>query len=434
MRNLVHTYKNKVVSVEEALQQVKSDMDIVLQVIPEPQGFLGDLHTQADRVTNVRLYSVLTVGPYECFLNPKMQGHFELISYFYGPTARAGAKVGLVDYWPNFLHDIAALHPKTRKVDIFVGSCTPPDKQGFVSLSLSTAYEKDLLECADTVILEVSEKLPRTFGDTEVRIDDVDFFIETHCDAPTIPSVQPTEKDFTIGNYIAELIEDESTIQLGIGGIPNAVGKCLTKKKNLGVHTEMLNDAMMDLYEMGVITNKKKSFHKYQFICAFCLGSKELYDWVDGNVGIRFRRGKWVNDPSVVRKNSKMVSINTCMMVDFFGQVFSEGTGFNNFSGTGGQFDTAYGAREGLDGLGKSVIACYSTAKGGKISTIVPHAPHGTPVTLPRNVTDYVVTEYGVAWLRGKTEKERVRALIDIAHPDFREQLKEEAGRLGFLK
>jgi acyl-CoA hydrolase len=236
-----------------------------------------------------------------------------------------------------------------------------------------------------------------------------------------------------IGDHIASLVEDGSTIQLGIGEIPNAAALSLKGKKDLGVHTEMLVDSMMELYEAGVITNKKKTYYKDKFVCTFAMGSPKLYEWLDNNMAVEFVRGKWANDPALIKLNSKMVSINTCIMVDLMGQISSESIGTNQYSGTGGQADTAIGAVEGTDGKGKSIIACRSTAKGGSISTIVPVLPAGTAVTLHRSNTDYVVTEFGVASLRGKSIKERSEELIKIAHPKFRAELKEEAQKIGFI-
>jgi acyl-CoA hydrolase len=207
----------------------------------------------------------------------------------------------------------------------------------------------------------------------------------------------------------------------------------LRNKKDLGVHTEMMVDSMMELYDMGVITNQKKSIHKGKFICTFAMGSDRLYQWLDNNPAVEFLRGAYVNDPCLIRQNSKMVSINTCMMIDFTGQVASEGIGTQQYSGTGGQSDTAVGAIEGLDGKGKSIIACRSTAKGGTISTIVPVLPPGTGVTLHRSNTDYVVTEYGSVRLTGRTVRERTELLISIAHPDFREELRKQAEEIGYL-
>ena len=331
------------------------------------------------------------------------------------------------------LHNAASDRMKVRRPHMFVGTCTPPDEKGFVSLSLGITYEKDILEVAEVVVLEVNDKLPRTFGDTQVHVSEVDYFVEYSQNPPAIPEPQPDEAAMKIGKHIADLIEDGSTIQLGIGEIPNAAALMLRSKKDLGVHTEMMVDSMMELYDMGVITNKKKSLHKGKFICTFAMGSEKLYEWLDNNPAVEFLRGSYVNDPSVVRQNSKMVSINTCMMIDFTGQVASEGIGTQQYSGTGGQSDTAVGAIEGLDGKGKSIIACRSTAKGGTISTIVPVLPPGTGVTLHRSDTDYIVTEYGSVRLTGRTVRERTELLISIAHPDFREELRKQAEEIGYL-
>jgi acyl-CoA hydrolase len=307
------------------------------------------------------------------------------------------------------------------------------DSKGFVSLSLGITYEKDIIEAADIVVLEVNEKLPRTFGDTHLHISDIDFVVEHNQDVPSLPMPQPSDVDIMIGNHIAELVADESTIQLGIGGIPNAAALALKGKKDLGVHTEMMVDSMMELYDLGVITNKKKSLYKDKFICTFSMGSRKLYDWLDDNLAVEFKRGKWVNDPAIVRQNSKMISVNTCLMVDFTGQVASESIGTKQYSGTGGQTDTAVGAKEAYDGLGKSIIACYSTARDGAISTIVPTLPQGTAVTLHRSNTDHIVTEHGIAYMRGRTVKERTKNLIAVAEPKFRDELTSQAKKLGYI-
>jgi acyl-CoA hydrolase len=283
------------------------------------------------------------------------------------------------------------------------------------------------------VVLEVNPRLPRTFGDTEVHVSAVDLFVERDVEVPTLPSPSPSPTDLAIGGWIAELVENGSTIQLGIGGIPNAAALALRDKRDLGVHTEMLVDSVMELAEMGVVTNGCKGLLKGKFVCCFSMGSRRLYDWLHDNVAVQFERGRWVNDPAVVRQNTKMVSINTCLMVDLTGQVASESIGTTQYSGTGGQSDTATGAVEGLDGKGKSIIACYSTAKGGRVSTLVPVLPEGTAVTLHRANTDHVVTEHGIARLRGRTTRERAKALIAVAHPDFRPDLTAKAKALGYL-
>ena len=436
MNHFQDIYKNKIIPIEEAVQFIKSDTDVIVaQCASEPQGCMSKFHLVKDQVQNVKVFSVLTLKPYDFYMKHEMKGHFELCSWFHAPGSRQAIKegTGTVTYVPNMLHRSATDRLKVRKPHIFFGTCTPPDNQGFVSLSLGITYEKDIIDAAGIVILEVNDQLPRTFGDTHVHVKDVNYFVEFSQTPPTLPSPNPDETAMKIGSNIAELVEDGSTIQLGIGEIPNAAALSLRDKKDLGVHTEMMVDSMMELYNMGVITNKKKAFHKDKFVCTFAMGSEKLYKWLHNNPTVEFLRGKYVNDPCVVRKNSKMVSINTCIMVDFTGQVASESIGINQYSGTGGQTDTAVGAIEGFDGKGKSIIACRATAKDGKISTIVPTLPEGTAVTLHRSNTDYIVTEHGIARLTGLTIKERTQALINIAHPDFREELKQKAQEMGYL-
>ena len=429
-------YAEKLITADEAASKIKSGDDVVVaQCASEPQGCMSRFHTAAPRVRDARVFSVLTLKPYDFYMKPEMKGHFELASWFHAPGSRQAlaAGAGTVTYVPNMLHRAALDRLQARKPDIFFGTCTPPDSKGFVSLSLGVTYEKDILEAADTVILEINRNLPRTFGDTHLHMNDVDWFVEHDMEVPSLPSPNPDETERTIGNYIAELVDDGSTIQLGIGGIPNAAALALKGKKDLGVHTEMMVDSMMELYEAGVVTNKRKALCKDKFVCTFAMGSRKLYDWLDDNPAVEFRRGAWVNDPAVIRRNSRMVSINTCLTVDLTGQVASESIGPAQYSGTGGQTDTAVGAKEAYDGLGKSIIACRSTAKKGAVSCIVHMLAPGTAVTLHRANTDIIVTEFGIARLRGRTVRERAGALIAVAHPDFRAELEAQALKLGYL-
>jgi len=428
-------YKKKLEDIDTAVCRIKSGDDVIVaQCASEPQGCMSRFHIVADKVEDVRVFSVLTLKPYDFYMQPQMKGHFELASWFHAPGSREALKAGTgtVTYVPNMLHRAATDRIHAHSPDVFFGTCTPPDTHGYVSLSLGITYEKDVIEAAKIVVLEVNPRLPRTFGDTQVHVSAVDHFVEHDQEVPTIPSPSPSETDLAIGGHIAELVEDGSTIQLGIGGIPNAAALALREKRNLGVHTEMMVDSMMELYEMGVVTNQCKGLLKGKFVCCFSLGSRKLYDWLDDNVAVQFERGRWVNDPAVIRQNTKMVSVNTCLMVDLTGQVASESIGPTQYSGTGGQSDTAIGSVEGLDGAGKSIIACYSTAKGGKVSTIVPTLPEGTAVTLHRSNVDIVVTEHGIAHLRGRTVRERVRELVAVAHPDFRAELNARAKSLGY--
>ena len=428
-------YNEKLISIEDAVKLIKSDTDIIVaQCASEPQGCMSKFHLAKDRVTDVKVFSVLTLKPYDFYMKPEMKGHFELCSWFHAPGSRKALKekTGTVTYVPNMLHRAASDRMKVRRPHMFVGTCTPPDEKGFVSLSLGITYEKDIVEAAEIVVLEVNDQLPRTFGETYVHVSQVTWFVEYSQTPPTLPAPEPDEIALKIGEHIAGLVEDESTIQLGIGEIPNAVALSLHTKKDLGVHTEMMVDSMMELFEQGVITNKKKSVHKNKFICTFAMGSLKLYKWLDNNPDVEFLRGRYVNDPCAMKQNSRMVSINTCIMIDFSGQVSSESIGIEQYSGTGGQTDTASAAIEGTDGLGKSIIACRSTAQRGKISTIVPVLPIGSAVTLHRSHTDYVVTEWGSVRLTGRTVRERTHMLISIAHPDFRKELQEKAEEMGY--
>jgi len=429
-------YRSKLRPIDEAIQCIESGYDVVVgQCASEPQGTMDRLHILAPRVSDVRVFSVLTLKAYDFYLKPEMKGHFELASWFHAPGSRQALKAGTgtVTFVPNMLHRAATDRIHARPPEVFIGTCTPPDRNGFVSLSLGITYEKDILEAARFVILEVNPRLPRTLGDTHLHISQVTYFVEHEQDVPSLPAPQPSATDILIGNYIADLVDDGSTIQLGIGGIPNAAAMALKGKKDMGVHTEMLVDSMMELYELGVITNRRKSLKKDKFIATFAMGSRKLYDWLDDNVAVEFQRGRWVNDPAIVAQNSRMVSINTCLTVDFTGQVASESIGTQQYSGTGGQSDTAQGAVAGFDGLGKSIIACYATAKAGTLSTIVPTLPAGSAVTLHRSFVDHVVTEHGVAKLRGRTVKERTLALIAVAAPEFREDLLAQARALGYI-
>ena len=429
-------YKSRLRSIDEAIQCIQSGYDVVVgQCASEPQGTMSRLHTLAPRVRDVRVFSVLTLKPYDFYMKPEMQGHFELASWFHAPGSRAAIKAGAgtVTYVPNMLHRAATDRIHARPPEVFIGTCTPPDRNGFVSLSLGITYEKDILEHSRYVILEVNPRLPRTFGDTHLHVTQATWFVENDQEVPSLPAPQPSPTDLTIGSFIADLVEDGSTLQLGIGGIPNAAALALRGKKDLGVHTEMFVDSLMELYEEGVITNRLKSLKKDKFVATFAMGSRKLYDWLDDNVAVDFQRGRWVNDPAVVAQNSKMVSINTCLMVDLTGQVASESIGPNQYSGTGGQSDTAQGAVAGFDGKGKSIIACYASAKDGTVSTILPRLPEGSAVTLHRSFVDHVVTEHGVARLRGRTVRERAAALIAVAAPEFREELEAKARKLGYL-
>lgn len=431
-------YRTKLIDIDQALALVKSGDVIVTGLGAAEAGlFMSQLHTIADRVRNVTVTNCLPTHPSYIY-DEKYAESFFVDGWFYSPELRKAHKNGNISFIPNHLHLSALKRLDYVRPNIFVGAASMPDKHGFVSLSLSNTYERRMLDAADMVILEINPNMPYTLG-SYVSVDEVDYFVQAEYAAPTIAEAPFSEKDVIIGKYIADMVPDGSCIQLGIGGIPNAVAAALENKNDLGVHTEMLTTGMMRLSKMGVINGRKKQAEKGTMVCAFALGSKELYEFMDYNPSVAVMDGAWANDPYVIGRNDGQVSINTTLEVDLTGQCASESLGSRQFSGTGGQSDTAVGAQ--ISKGGKSIIALYSTAmvknhetgETRMVSKIVPQLMAGAAVSLSRNDVDRVVTEYGVAELRGTNIRERVRRLIAIAHPDFRDQLRDEAVRLGIL-
>ena len=433
-------YREKLITVQDALNLVKSDSCIVTAVAAaEPQAFLGELHTIADRVKNVNVNICLSLRSYPFLESSEYEESFDVVSWFHGPGSRKAQKLRKISYYPNNLHFMGSKRLAAISPNIFVGTASYPDEHGFVSLSMSNVYEKEVIEQADIVILEINKNCPRTFGDVELHINDIDYMIETDYALPIVPSAEPNEKDLAIGKFIAEYIKDGDCIQLGIGGIPNAVAKSLYDKKDLGVHTEMLTAEMVRLAKAGVVNGKCKQTYKGKMVATFAMGTKEMYDYMDNNPAIAILNSAYVTDPYVVAQNDNQVSINTTLEVDLMGQCSSESLGPVQFSGTGGQTDTAVGAQ--MSKNGRSFIALYSTAmvtnketgEKEEVSKIVCQLKAGAAVSLSRNDIEYLVTEYGVVCLKGKTIKERVKLIISIAHPKFREQLLKEAEEIGWI-
>jgi acyl-CoA hydrolase len=429
----------KWITIDEALKLVKDqDMIVTGLAAAEARSFLSELHTIANRVNKVFITNCLPMTAFP-FLEEHYRDTFHVDGWFYSAALRKMHKQGNLSFIPNHLH-LAGIKRLTHKhTNIYVGSCSAVDEHGFVSLSMSNTYEKRVIEAADIVILESNKNFPRTFGDVEVHINDIDYLIEVDYPAPVLPESEISEKDLKIGAYIAQHINDGDCIQFGIGGIPNAVANALMDKKDLGVHTEMLTTGLMKLAKAGVINGKNKSVHKGKMVCTFVLGTQELYDFVNNNPSVMVLDGNYVNDPAIIGLNDNQVSINTTLEVDLTGQCCSESIGSLQFSGTGGQSDTAIGAQRAKNG--RSFIALYSTAmvknpetgEREEISKIVAQLKAGAAVSLSRNDVDYVVAEYGVAALRGTNIKERVEALIAIAHPKFRQALLDEAKQVGII-
>lgn len=433
-------YKDKLITVEEALSKINSgDVIVTGLASAEPKLLVQNLHTIADRVKDIVVTTCLPMEMGEYFINPKYRDSFKMDGWFYTAAMRKAKDNGTVSFIPNHLHLAAVKRLKHKPVNIYMGTSSLPDKHGYVSLSLSNVYEKKMVEQADLVIIEVNPNFPRTFGDLEVHISDIDYIIEADYDVPELLDTEPNERDLAIGKLIAERINDGDCIQLGIGGIPNAVAASLMDKKNLGIHTEMFTSGMMKLVKAGVVNGKNKNIYKGKHVAAFALGTKELYEFINDNPSVMIMDGNWTNDPYVIGQNDNQVSINTTIEVDLTGQCASESIGHVQFSGTGGQADTAIGAQRAKNG--RSFIALYSTAmvknketgEREEISKIVPMLKPGAAVSLSRNDVDMVVTEYGVAELRGTSISERVERLIAISHPKFKGELMEEARKMGII-
>lgn len=438
--NVNEIYKSRLRTITEALGLIKSDDFLVSGLAgSEPISLLNELHTiKNNGVKGCELSNTLPFGNYEFMANPQYRDTIHVNGWFYTAPMRKVHPQGHLSFQPQHLHLALTkrLYAMEGRRKVLLVTCSPMDKHGYISLSIGNTYEMQLIESGEVVIIaEVNKNFPRTFGDNQIHVSKIDAVVETNRLIPSLP-IQPfNDKDKKIGGYIAELIEDGSTIQLGIGGIPNAVAEALKVKKHLGIHTEMFTDGMVELIECGAVDNSKKTLYKGKSVCTFALGTQKLYDYVDDNPTVLFMQGKWTNDPYIVGQNHKMVSINTTIEVDLTGQCCSESIGHKQFSGTGGQADTAIGAQKCPEG--KSFIALYSTANvknnSGErvtVSKIVPTLKLGATVSLSRNDVDYVVTEFGVAWLRGQSIGERVKRLIDIAHPDFKEELRFEADKL----
>lgn len=431
--NNIELYKRKFVSIDELLDKIKSgDTIVVGMAAAQPFGFLSNVHKIKDRVQNVKIITCLLLKDYEYLkYSNRENASFIAESWYLSDFERKAYSEGRLSYIPNNLHSAGIEKIKNEKIDFYIGSATPMDDKGFFSMSLCLVYEKEMVENAKYSVLEVNEKLPKTFGDTNVYINDVSFITEFNTTLVEFPPIEPSETERKIGEYISDLIEDGSTIQLGIGGIPNAITKFIMEKKNLGIHSEMLTDGMVDLIEKGVVTNREKTIWKDKTVGAFALGTQKLYDFINNNLSVEIHRGSIVNDPYIIRKNNKMVSINTSLTIDITGQVCSESFGPKQYTGTGGQLDMHRGAQMSKGGMG--IIASRSTAKNGTISTIVPAFPEGSNITVPRQDVDIIVTEFGVAKLKGKSTRERALSIINIAHPDFRDYLTFEAEKLNIL-
>ena len=441
MKTARELYQEKKMSAEQVLDHIQSrDFIVCAQAAAEPAALLQKMeYLKTTGVKDVQFASCVPAQDYSFFHDPDMKGIVNHTGWFLSAGLRQAHKEGLVTVVPQRSQfclgkalDRAAYEGRRP---VLFATVSPMDKHGYLSLSISAIYEMDLIRKGAVVLLEVNPNYPRTFGDTMVHISQVTALVESDRPIPEA-KIQPyTEKDAVIGKYIADLVEDGSTIQLGIGYIPNAVAHELRNKKHLGIQTEMFTETMMDLIECGAVDNSRKGYYDGVSLCSFTMGSKRLYEFLDDNPAVLFKSCLVTNNPGEIAKVNKFVSINATLEVDLTGQCASESVGYRQYSGSGGQADTVIGSQ--LSPGGKSILAMHSTystrdAEGKEVlhSKIVPMLAPGSVVTTSRNDVDYVVTEYGVAWLRGLDVKGRVEELIRIAHPDFRAWLREQADRM----
>jgi acyl-CoA hydrolase len=415
-------YKKRVVSASEAVSVVKSSDRIFHSGNgATPYLVLRELALRYEELFDVEVNHLLLLGE-DPFAKPEMRGHFRHNSQFVGSADRPAIADGRGDYIPVHLSEVPGLFSKKIiPLDVAILHATVPDNHGYMSLGVECAASLSAAQHAKVVIVQANERMPRTLGDVFIHASQVDRIVE--CSEPLVvrPTVVSTDVEKRIARHIAELVEDGSTLQLGIGGIPDEVLRLLDGKRNLGIHTEMVSDGVMMCIEKGIITNKKKTHHPGKVISTFVLGSEELYKYVDNNPYFELHPCNYTNNISVIVRNEKMVAINSAIEVDITGQVCSDSIGPRIFSGFGGQLDFIRGAAGSLGG--KPIIAIASTAKKGTVSRIAPHLKLGAGVVTTRADVHYVVTEFGVANLHGKNLSQRAEALIQIAHPDFRSEL-----------
>jgi 4-hydroxybutyrate CoA-transferase len=418
-------YANKIITAQQAMQHVKDGMRIAVgHACGEPQALTKALVDRMHELHDVETVHMIGMGD-SLYCTPEAEGHIRHNSVFVGPKERAAIADGRTDFTPRFFSRIPSLFTDGPLFpDIAIIQTTPPDKHGYVSLGISVDYTLAAARSAKLLIVQLNKYMPRCHGEGFLHISEIDWLVEEDIPLPELLRGELTEEEKIIGRHCADLVPDGATLQLGIGSLPDAVLLSLTGKKDLGIHSEMFSDGVVELVEAGVINNSKKTLHPGKAVATFLMGSRKLYDFADDNPGVYMAPVDYVNDPYVIAQNDKLISINSCIQVDLTGQVCSESVGLHQISAVGGQVDFVRGAAMSKGGL--SIIAMPSTAQGGKVSKIVPLLDAGAAVTTTRNDVACIITEFGVADLRGQTLRERARRLIDIAHPNFRDALAAE--------
>jgi acetyl-CoA hydrolase len=419
-------YKDKVTPVEQALSVIESGMRVYIHPgTATPKVLVDHLVDIRHRVENVEMIHILTFG--DCpYADPEMEGHFRHNALFCGYNVRQAVNEGRADWIPIFLYEIPKLfYENILPLDVSLVQVSPPDEHGFCSLGVGVEMTLAAIRSSKYVVAEVNPRMPRILGDSFVHISKLHHIVEVDHPLYEYHAGDIDDVSREIGRRISEHIEDGSTMQMGIGAIPDAVLFFLKEKRDLGVHTEMFSDGAMELMELGVITGEKKTIHQGKVICCFLMGSEKLYDYVDNNPFIEAHPVEYTNDPYIIAQNDRMVALNSCISIDLTGQVNSDSIGTSIYSGFGGQLDFIRGAARSKEGV--PVIAMPATAKGGKFSRIVGSLREGAGVTDTRADVRWVCTEFGMVNLFGLNRRQRAKALIELAHPDFREELQEYA-------
>jgi len=415
-------YASKLRTAEEALRAVRSDMRVYIQPgCAEPETLVEALLKRAPFVRNVEVVHLLTLGCAD-YVAPEMAGHFRHNAFFIGGNVRAAVNDGRADYTPIYLSEVEGLFESgAMPLDVALIQVSPPDAHGFCSFGVGVDTTLTAARCARHVVAQVNAYMPRTFGDSFIHVSQIHTIVESSRPLCQLPASEISSLHMAIAMNVASLIDDGAVIQTGIGGLPDAVLPLLMDHKDLGVHSELVSDSVIPLIEAGVINGARKNFKPRKIILGFVLGTRKLFDFVDNNPIFEFHPNAYTNDPALIARNDNMIAINSALQVDLTGQVCSDSLGTSFYSGIGGQVDFIRGASQSKGG--KPIIALPSTARDGEVSRIVPTLTAGAGVVTTRGLVQYIVTEYGVAYLHGKTIRDRAKALIEISHPKFRDEL-----------
>lgn len=427
-------YKSKLLSIDDAVKTFSSNWVLGTDIATGAANGLAFAlcdYAKIAGLKNIKIHTMLDVYPYPFYVDPSFNGIINGVSWFSGGSAKKAVGAGYAEYIPNYYRDVPKLVREYYDYDAAILSVSPMDENGDFTMGAVSSYTDSILDKSKRIYVEVNKYQPYAVNGTKINVKDVYAIVENDTQLPVLPAANLDETSITIGNLIAEQIPDGACIQLGIGAIPDAVGNALKSKHDLGIHTEMFTDSMVELINCGAVNNSKKQIHTGKSVTTFAFGSQRIYDYINNNPDMILMPVDYVNDPNVICQNDNVMSINACVEVDFWGQVCSESIGPKHLSGSGGQVDYVRGATQSKGG--KSFIAITSTAKGGTISKIVPSLATGAAVTTSKNDVDYIVTEYGIAQMRGQSVATRVKNLIAIAHPNFRDQLTFEAKSRGLI-